>query len=86
MTEKQSSLWKIAISVGLVVGGISLLLSLVGMVAAFNERDIITGAFTMGQLLLLTPLIIGGYTALSRSQERSLVKGLLGGALAGVFG
>ncbi|MFN2215055.1 MAG: branched-chain amino acid ABC transporter permease [Anaerolineales bacterium] len=86
MTEKQSSLWKTAISVGLVVGGISLLLSLVGMVAAFNERDIITGAFTMGQLLLFSPLIVGGYAALLRSQEKSLVRGLFGGVLTGFFG
>jgi branched-chain amino acid transport system permease protein len=86
MTEKQSSIWKTAISVGLVVGGVSLLLALVGMVAAFNERYIITGTFTMGQFLLFIPLILGGYSALTRSQERSLIKGLLGGALSGVFG
>ena len=86
MTEKQSSIWKTAISVGLVVGGVSLLLSLVGMVASFNERYIITGAFTMGQLLLFTPLIVGGYSAVSRVQEKSVVYGLLGGAVAGVFG
>ena len=63
-----------------------MLLSLVGMVASFNERYIITGVFTMGQLLLLTPLIVGGYSALSRVQEKSVVKRLLGGAVAGVFG
>ncbi|MCJ7658726.1 MAG: hypothetical protein MUO67_06215 [Anaerolineales bacterium] len=86
MTEKQSSIWKAAISVGLVVGGVSLLLSLVGMVAAFNERYIITGVFTMGQFLLFTPLIAGGYSAVTRVQERSVLKGLLGGALSGIFG
>jgi hypothetical protein len=86
MTEKQSSIWKTAISVGLVAGGVSLLLSLVGMVAAFNERYIITGVLTMGQLLLFTPLIVGGYSAVSRVQERSVINGLLGGAVAGVFG
>jgi branched-chain amino acid transport system permease protein len=86
MTEKQSSIWKAAISVGLVVGGVSLLLSLVGMVAAFNERYIITGVFTMGQFLLFTPLIAGGYSAVTRVQERSVLKGLFGGALSGIFG
>ena len=86
MTDKQNSIWKIAISVGLVVGGVSLLLSLVGMVAAFNGRYIITGVLTMGQLLLFTPLIVGGYSAVSRVQEKSVFQGLLGGAVAGAFG
>ena len=85
MTEKQS-IWRSAISVGLVVGGVSLLLSLVGMVTAFEERYIVTGFFTMGQLLLFAPLIAGGYSTITRVQEKSLVSGLLGGALSGVFG
>lgn len=85
MTEKQS-IWRSAISVGLVVGGVSLLLSLVGMVTAFEERYIITGVFTMGQLLLFAPLIAGGYSTITRVQEKALVSGLLGGALSGVFG
>lgn len=85
MTEKQS-IWRSAISVGLVVGGVSLLLSLVGMVTAFEERYIITGLFTMGQLLLFAPLIAGGYSTITRVQEKSPVSGLLGGALSGVFG
>ena len=86
MTDNQNSIWKTAISVGLVVGGVSLLLSLVGMVAAFNGRYIITGVLTMGQLLLFTPLIVGGYSAVSRVQEKSVFQGLLGGAVAGAFG
>jgi hypothetical protein len=85
MIEKQGSIWKTAISAGLVVGGVSLLLSLVGMVAAFNGRYIITGLVTMGQLLLFIPLIAGGYSTITKSQEKSLVNGLLGGALSGVF-
>lgn len=86
MAEQQRSIWKSAISRGLVMGGISLLLALVGMVEAFNETDIIRGVFTMGQFLLLTPLIIGGYTTLAQAHNKSIGKGFLGGALAGFFG
>ena len=85
MTEKEGSIWKTSISVGLVVGAISLLLSLVGMVAAFNGRYIVTGLVTMGQLLLFIPLIVGGFSTITKSQEKSLTKGLLGGVVSGVF-
>jgi branched-chain amino acid transport system permease protein len=86
MSEKQGNIWKGAISAGVIAGGISLLLALVGMVAAFSERDIISGVFSMGQLLLLSPILVGGYLALQRAQNKSLVRGLLAGSLAGVFG
>jgi hypothetical protein len=60
MSKKQGNIWKGTISAGLIAGGVSLLLALVGMVAAFSESDIISGIFSMGQLLLLTPLLAGG--------------------------
>jgi hypothetical protein len=85
MAEKQGNIWKGAISAGLIAGGVSLLLALVGMVAAFSERYIITGVFTMGQFLLLAPLLVAGYISLQRTENKSVVKGLLAGALAGLF-
>jgi branched-chain amino acid transport system permease protein len=83
MTEKQTNIWKTAFSTGLVVGAVSLLLALVGMVTAFADSYIITGVFTMGQMLLLTPLIIGGYSTITRLKTISLTKGLLGGIISG---
>lgn len=85
MAEKQANIWKGAISAGLIAGGVSLLLALVGMVAAFSERYIITGFFTMGQFLLLVPLLVAGYISLQRADNKSVGKGLLAGALAGFF-
>ena len=86
MSADQTNVWKGAISAGLIAGGVSLLLALVGMVAAFSESDIISGVFSMGELLLLAPLVAGGYLALNRVEDKSVGKGLLVGLLAGFFG
>jgi branched-chain amino acid transport system permease protein len=86
MAEKQGSIWKIAVAAGLIAGGVSLLLALVGMVEAFTETYIINGVFTMGQLMLLTPLLVAGYSSIQRVENRTVGKSLLAGALAGAFG
>jgi len=85
MAEKQGIVWKGAISAGLIAGGVSLLLALVGMVAAFSDLFIITGVFTMGQFLLFTPLLVAGYISLQRAENKPVVKGLLAGTIAGFF-
>ena len=44
---------------GLIAGVVILSVSAIGMVETFDERDIITGVFTLGQLLLFgAPLIL----------------------------
>lgn len=86
MAEKRVNPWGGAILAGAVAGGVSVLLSLVGMVAAFSNRFIISGVFSMGQFLLLAPLLIGGYVALSKLQIKSVTKGLLLGAVSGFSG
>lgn len=85
MAEKQGNFWTGAISSGLIAGGVSLLLSLVGMVAAFSESYIITGVFSMGQLLLLAPILVFGYTSARRAEIKSTTQKLLVGAVAGLF-
>lgn len=86
MSDDQTNIWKGAISAGLVAGGVSVLLSLVGMVAAFSERYIISGVFSMGQVLLLAPLLVSSYIVFYRAHHKSVAKGLLVGLLAGFFG
>ncbi len=86
MSEKQGNIWKGAISAGVIAGGISLLLALVGMVAAFSERDIISGVFSMGQLLLLSPILVGGYLAIRRLENKTILISLILGLVAGFFG
>jgi branched-chain amino acid transport system permease protein len=78
---------KEAIQIGLIGGGVSVLLSLVGMVLAFAQRDIIQNLFSMGHLLFLAPLFIAGYSIASRQKtERSPWILLLLGLIAGLTG
>ncbi|MCP5098320.1 MAG: hypothetical protein GY943_22455, partial [Chloroflexi bacterium] len=73
---------------GLLAGVILLSISAIGMVEAFNERDIVTGLFGMGQLVILsTPLIAAYY--LTRPNEdvealnttQTIVTGLIIGVM-----
>ena len=59
--QKQSSIWLATIRNGLIGGAVSLLLCLVGMVTQFGERYIISGVITMGQILVIAPVLIFGY-------------------------
>ena len=89
MHTKPLSPWKHALQAGLIGGAVAVLLSLVGMVAAFGDHYIVSGWFTMGQLLFLAPIFLLTYTRLRRIAPQpswiivasGLLSGLLGGAL-----
>ena len=59
--QKQSSIWLATIRNGLIGGAVSLLLCLVGMVMQFGGRYIISGVISMGQILVIAPVLIFGY-------------------------
>lgn len=81
--QKQQSIWLTAIRNGLIGGAVSLLLCLVGMVMQFAGRFIITGWFTMGQVLYIAPVLVFGYT-LARRMARSPLLSLALGAVSGL--
>ncbi len=87
MKSQTPFLWKQVARAGLISGAIAVLLSLVGMVEAFSERYIVSGIFTMGQVLFLAPILIMVYAALRRMTPQPaptvLLTGLLGGLLGG---
>jgi branched-chain amino acid transport system permease protein len=92
MQRKSSSQWVVAIKNGLLGGAVSLLLCLVGMVAALGKKFIVSGLFTMGQVLLFAPLFIFSYIAIRRAASKGvtsllvgIVSGLTGGAVLAVF-
>ena len=58
------------IRLGLIGGASLVLLSLIGMVEAFNQREIISDVISMGQTLLLFTAMFIGYLAASRGRER----------------
>jgi branched-chain amino acid transport system permease protein len=88
MQTKPFSMKKVLQS-GLIGGSIAMLLALVGMVAAFRERYIISGVFTMGQILFLAPIFLMVYSSLRNLSppsnikliQTSLLGGLVGGAI-----
>ena len=82
---------KQAIKIGLIGGVVEVLLSLIGMIEAFSQRDIISHIISMGQTLLLLVVLLMGYLAAKRAPGtkplwvliNSLISGLIvGGVLA----
>lgn len=89
--------WRHIIRVGLLMGLIILMTSVIGMVETFNERALVVGYLTLGQLLLYVPALYGGYISVPcrgascRSPEiagrtGSRVIGRNSGYLAGLVG
>ena len=80
--------WRRVIQVGLIMGVVVLIASVIGMVQTFDERDMIEGLLTLGQLLLFAPAFYGGYIVAGKDERRApipvLLAGLLAGALAAV--
>lgn len=74
-----------AIRFGLIAGAVALSVSAIGMVQTFDERDIITGVLTLGQLLLYSAALIAGYFSWERSDKVSVGGAILRGAIAGVL-
>jgi len=86
MQTPATSPWKQAIQTGLIAGAIAVLLSLVGMVASFSGRFIVSGVFTMGQVIFLAPILLMSYSVIRRTSPQSPRTVLLTGLLTGVVG
>ena len=86
MQTPATSPWKQAIQTGLIAGAIAVLLSLVGMVASFSGRFIVSGVFTMGQVIFLAPILLMSYSVIRRTSPQPPQKVLLTGLLTGVVG
>jgi branched-chain amino acid transport system permease protein len=71
--------------IGLIVGFVTLSLSMIGLIDAFDQRFIVTDYVTLADLLLFGLALVAGYLVSSRLQEVSLVGKLLHGGLAGIL-
>ena len=80
----ESSIWKKAIQTGLIGGVISLLLGVVGMVAAFENTYLISGVITMGQILILAPFLFESYSAIRHASSKQPLNLLVVGGLTGL--
>ena len=78
--------WKQAVQAGLIAGAIAILLSLVGMVATFSGRYIVSGVFSMGQVIFLAPMLLMAYSVLRRNSPQPAQEVALSGLLTGLMG
>lgn len=76
--------WKQAINTGLITGGVTILLALVGLVETFSRRFIIAGVLSMGQVFFLAPVLVSGYALPRRFHRDPWLSGLITGVTTGL--
>ena len=72
--------WRYAVKIGLIGALTAVMLALIGMVEAFNKRDIIFQIVTMGNILLLLTAVFLSYLAATKA-ERDQTALVLGTAI-----
>jgi branched-chain amino acid transport system permease protein len=78
--------WRYSVRMGLILGAMVLYTGTIGMIVAFDGREIIAGWLTLGQLLLFAPALAAGYLVARASLKKEGVSRqmvLLGATLAG---
>jgi branched-chain amino acid transport system permease protein len=85
MNSKSSLLIK-TIQNGLIGGGLSLLLCVIGMVLAFSKVYIISGVITMGQIFVLFPILFESFLSIRRIPQKNAILTLFVGGLIGILG
>src|SRR4030042_6279295 len=78
MKTEMSSTWKKAFNNGLISGALCLLVMLVGLVESFGDTYIISGLITLGDIILMTPVILLTYMTLRSSSNfpKSILVGI----------
>jgi len=84
--KNKSSYWVKTLQNGLIGGGISLLLGVVGLSLAFGKLYVISGVITMGQVFVLSPFLFEAYMSVRRAPFKEPLKLLMVGGLAGLVG
>jgi branched-chain amino acid transport system permease protein len=76
--------WRRVIRIGLIMGVVVLTACVIGMVETFDERDLITGLLTLGQLILFAPAVYAGFLVAGQGKHVSPVAALPAGFVAGL--
>lgn len=88
MTRSNSVNWRVVIRYGLLGGGVALYVSVIGMVEAFFQRNLIGTYLTLGHLLLFAGAIVSGYIAAREShaagRQMQIAAAVVGGLLVSV--
>ncbi len=74
-----------AIKIGLIGGVVAVLLSLIGMVEAFSQRDIIARVISMGHTLLLVVAFFISYLSAKRASTGKCIQVLANGFISGLL-
>jgi branched-chain amino acid transport system permease protein len=84
MNPDQSA-WQYACRIGVIGAVTAVLLALVGMVETFNQRDIIYGVVSMGEILLLATAVFMSYLAARRTPRDMPGRAIGTAALTGLI-
>ena len=87
MEQLNSLNWKAVLKIGLISGAVVLYAGVVGMIAAFHEREVFDDFITLGQLVLfLTPFLSAFYIAKRfREIEASFASMIVSGIIVGIL-
>ncbi|MEZ4519179.1 MAG: branched-chain amino acid ABC transporter permease [Chloroflexota bacterium] len=77
--------WQQTVQLGLLAGVITLVTCAIGMVEAFDERDLIVDILTLGQVLLFGSPFIVGYLVVADQEHPAPLPSLLNGLVAGAL-
>jgi branched-chain amino acid transport system permease protein len=77
--------WAQAVRLGVIAAVVALSLCLIGMVETFDDRDIIGGVISLGQIFLFGAAVLAGYTNAQRNRHVRGWAVLLGGLAIGVL-
>jgi hypothetical protein len=77
--------WREAVRLGLIASVVALSLCLIGMVETFDDRDIIGGVVSLGQIFLFGPAALAGYVSAQRNRHARAGAVLLGGLVIGLL-
>ncbi|MGA2502722.1 MAG: leucine/isoleucine/valine transporter permease subunit [Anaerolineales bacterium] len=84
--NNKSSYWVKTLQNGVIGGGISLLLGMVGLSLAFGKTFVITGVITMGQIFVLAPFLFEAYLSVRNAPSKKPLNLLFIGGLCGLIG
>jgi hypothetical protein len=84
--KNQSSYWIKTLQNGLIGGGISLLLGVVGLSLAFGKLYVISGVITMGEIFVLSPFLFEAYMSVRHAPSKEPGKLLMTAGLTGLVG
>jgi branched-chain amino acid transport system permease protein len=84
--DKTSTIWRKAVQNGLIGGLIAMLLGMIGMEVAFENTYIISGVITMGEVLILVPMLLEAILITRGSPSKNARTLLPLGGLTGLIG